>query len=51
MFNCDLVLRKIESMKGYLYEKIDDQAVYSAIPLALSGFREYMKQVLNIIEP
>jgi len=33
------------------YEKIDDQAVFHAIPLALSGFKEYIKQILKILEP
>lgn len=47
-------LSKATGMRNRLvhdYEKIDDQAVFHAIPLALSGFKEYIKQVLNILEP
>ena len=46
-------LSKATGMRNRLvhdYEKIDDQAVFHAIPLALSGFNEYIKQILNILE-
>ncbi len=32
------------------YEKIDDRAVFNAIPLALAGFKEYIRQVLNLLK-
>ncbi|NOY54218.1 MAG: DUF86 domain-containing protein [Deltaproteobacteria bacterium] len=31
------------------YEKIDDRTVFNTIPLALAGFKEYIRQILNLL--